>query len=423
MEKGKDRGMIGIANKNDKMSAIRHTAWIVILCILLPAQACLSGGAESLEVWSNSRVGRIPMQVLRRAIARQRPGDITRPVFRFACAGKKLVAHTSLDQDLQAYLDSLMVDALGRMTAIVCLDPVSGRVLALAGFDKQMPRTNVWTQELVPSASIFKIVTAAGAIELMHMNPGTVFHFNGGKHTLYRYQLQNKINRHTERVSLSEAFSESINPVFGKIGALYLRKKGLLSMARRFMWGKEIPFELPVKKSTISVSDNRFSQAEVASGFNKTTRITALHGALIVGAIANSGVMMAPSFIDTIETEDGTIVYQGSIYPLGRPVHKRTAEGLFRMMKATVRKGTARKAFAGRSRDSVLKKLEIGGKTGTIDNKSHEIRYDWFCGIAREKSGVGSLAVAVIVAHQEVLGTRAGRYARLAIKRYFQDHQ
>jgi cell division protein FtsI/penicillin-binding protein 2 len=314
-----------------------------------------------------------------------------------------------------------MADALGQMPAVVCLDPVSGRVLAMSGFDRREPETLVWTEKLVPSASIFKIIAAAGALELLKMTPESRFFYNGGKHTLYRYQLKKKRNRYTNTVTMMEAFRDSINPVFGKIGSAYLKKRRLLEMADRFMWQKGIPFELPVSRSTISVGDDAFNLAEVASGFNKATRITALHGALIVAAIANRGVMMAPSFIDTIKSREGEVVYQSRIYPLTRPVNPRTVDMLFDMMKATVKKGTARKAFSGSGRDRVLKRLEIGGKTGTIDNRSHELRYDWFCGIAREKEGVRSMAVAVVVAHKDVLGTRAASYARLAIKRYFSE--
>ncbi len=392
---------------------------LIFVHLLLYPACCAAGGLGGPGFWGSNKLSRISISVLKGSIAEKPASQLTSRAFTFACGGSTFTAATTMNQELQSYLDSLMTEALGEFTAIVCLDPVSGRILALSGFDRLNPEGHVWTRRLVPSASIFKVVTAAGAIEFLGMRPNTVLTFNGGKHTLYKYQLKEKKTRYTSKVTLKEAFKDSINAVFGKIGALYLKKKGLQEMSDRFLWQKQIPLEIPVKKSTIILRDDAFSLAEVASGFNKATKITALHGALIAGAVSNRGVIMAPSFIDSIKTLDGETVYQSRIYPLTRPVNPRTADLLFSMMKATVKSGTARKAFYGYNRDRVLSRLEIGGKTGTIDNNTHELRYDWFCGIAREKGDARSMAVAVVVAHRDVLGTRAARYARLAMKKYF----
>ncbi len=403
-----------------KFVNIRNTLLSMLISLLVAfSGTCIAGGLQDTGFWGSDKLSRISISILKGAIAEKPAPKLTRQNFSFSSGGRSFTALTTLNPTLQYYLDSLMTDALGEFTAIVCVDPVSGRILALSGFDRIHPGKHVWAQKLIPSASIFKVVTAAGAIEFLGLGPDSVLTFNGGKHTLYRYQLKEKKTRYTTKVSLKEAFKDSINPVFGKIGALYLKKKGLVEMADRFFWQKEIPFEVPVKKSVITVGDDSFSLAEVASGFNKATKITALHGALIAASVLNRGVMMAPSFIDTIRSMDGNVVYQRRIYPLTRPINPRTADILFDMMKATVSSGTARKAFSGYSRDRVLKSLEIGGKTGTIDNENHELRYDWFCGVAREKHGVRSMAVAVVVAHKDVLGTRAARFARLAMKSYF----
>ena len=64
----------------------------------------------------------------------------------------------------------------------------------------------------------------------------------------------------------------------------------------------------------------------------------------------------------------------------------------------------------------------IGGKTGSISNRSNELRYDWFVGFAEEKKGSEKIAVSVVVAHEEYIGTRAGQYARLVIERFFRNY-
>jgi cell division protein FtsI/penicillin-binding protein 2 len=89
------------------------------------------------------------------------------------------------------------------------------------------------------------------------------------------------------------------------------------------------------------------------------------------------------------------------------------------MMENTINTGTARKAFRKHRNDKVLAPLQIGGKTGSLDSASHDVRYDWFVGFARERHGEKQLVVAVMVAHEKFLGIRASDYARRAMTYYF----
>ena len=90
-------------------------------------------------------------------------------------------------------------------------------------------------------------------------------------------------------------------------------------------------------------------------------------------------------------------------------------------MRETVRRGTARKQFRSRTKDRVLSQLEIGGKTGSIDNADHDVRYDWFVGFARYPRSKDAIAVAAVVAHEKYIGRRAGEYARMAMTEYFRS--
>jgi hypothetical protein len=65
--------------------------------------------------------------------------------------------------------------------------------------------------------------------------------------------------------------------------------------------------------------------------------------------------------------------------------------------------------------------LSIGGKTGSIYNNSHDVKFDWFTGYAEEKKGDGKIAISVVVGHGKYIGKRASAYARLAIKEFFEQ--
>ena len=69
-----------------------------------------------------------------------------------------------------------------------------------------------------------------------------------------------------------------------------------------------------------------------------------------------------------------------------------------------------------------LSRLTLGGKTGSIYNRAHDARFDWFVGFATEKKGSEKIVVAVMVAHEDYIGIRAGQYARMAIEHYFKDY-
>ena len=97
----------------------------------------------------------------------------------------------------------------------------------------------------------------------------------------------------------------------------------------------------------------------------------------------------------------------------------RASRVVYDLMEATVRYGTAKKAFKGFQNDPVLSKCNLGGKTGSIYNTKHDLRYDWFVGFADLKNGDKKMAVAVVVAHEEFIGIRAAAYARMAIKKYY----
>ncbi len=300
------------------------------------------------------------------------------------------------------------------------MEPESGRIISMTGFDKDEDNTNPCTEKCFPAASVFKMITAAAAIEAKNFRPDTTLLFNGRKHTLYKSQLNKKRNRWTTRITLRDSFAQSVNPVFGKIGIFSLGRETLEKYAYAFGFERELDFDLPVEESRFNITDDSYRIAEIASGFNRETRITPLHGALIASAAVNQGTMMTPAVIDAVLDIDGNPVYRNRPEPLSRAITPNAAKRLKQLLEATVRRGTARKAFRGWKRDKVLSHLEIGGKTGTIDNREHTIRYDWFCGFARDKRTDKKIAIAVLVGHAKPkLDVKAATYARYTIRDYF----
>jgi cell division protein FtsI/penicillin-binding protein 2 len=143
---------------------------------------------------------------------------------------------------------------------------------------------------------------------------------------------------------------------------------------------------------------------------------------LITATILNRGQLIEPSIIDKITNETGETLYQSQIKLINRVITPEASQVVNVLMEATIRSGTAKKIFRGYRKDKILSRLNIGGKTGSIDNKAHDVRFDWFSGFAEEKGGSQKIVLSILVAHEKYIGTRASRYARMIFKHYFQDY-
>ncbi|HUT43800.1 MAG TPA: penicillin-binding transpeptidase domain-containing protein, partial [Desulfobacterales bacterium] len=328
---------------------------------------------------------------------------------------------TSLNIGLQNYLLSKLNTSTARYIGIVAMDPATGKILSMVSFNKTDPSNNPCLDNRFPAASIFKIVTASAAIEKYGFSSNHVFTYNGMKHTLYKSQLKERKNRYTNRITFKDAFAQSVNPVFGKIGSLYLGKDTLEEYAKSFGFNKDIDFEILVDPSCVALSDEPYQWAEIACGFNNKTKMSPIHGAMMASAIINQGQLLKPTIVDRIVNEKGRIIYNGKLVPMSQAMAPNASQTLNRLMANTIKSGTGRKAFRRYRKDKILSRLNIGGKTGSIDNKTHDARYDWFVGFAEEKKGEEKIALSIIVAHEKYIGLRASYYARIAMKKYFKD--
>jgi cell division protein FtsI/penicillin-binding protein 2 len=358
---------------------------------------------------------------LQQAIPASAVFNLRDPAVEIRLGNRRHHVETSLQMPLQRYLLDHLDRRHARYIGLVAMQPDTGRVLALVGYDSSGSGKNPCLEERFPAASVFKIVTAAAAIEELGLLPDSSMTYNGRRHTLYKSQLRRQQNRYTNRTTLRKSFALSINPVFGKIGAHRLQRKLLAKYADAFGFNQQIDFETPLAASTIRITDDPYQWAEVASGFNQDTRISPLHGALIASVVVNGGHLMEPSIVERVTDPQGQVVYRSRTASIRDVISPQASRQLADLMGATVTSGTSRSAFRGSQRDWVLSKLQIGGKTGSINSRDNEARYDWFVGFAREKKGTEKMVVSAVVAHEKYIGRRAAEYARLTIRQYFQE--
>ena len=304
--------------------------------------------------------------------------------------------------------------------AFVALDPKTGAILSLISYTKNKRELgNLALRASFPAASIFKIVTAAAAIDQNKANPETVIAFTGANHTLYRQNLKPPKNqRWVRKMRLREAFARSVNTVFGKLGIYLVPREDLSLYAEKFQFNRDIPADLPVEPGTFEFGgEDPLSLAEVASGFNRNVLMSPLQGAMMASAIANDGKMMEPYLVQEFLPHESGLGYQAQPQLMGEVIAPETARELRKMMNDTVRVGTSRKSFRGLVRKSLRADIEMGGKTGSLTGKTPPGKYDWFVGFA--KKGSRELAMAVLTIHEEKWTVKSSLLASQAVEHYF----
>lgn len=343
------------------------------------------------------------------------------PVIRIEHDAGPLTIETTISPDLQRYASALLGRSLTHAAVVVVLRPETGQVLAMAQKPGPNPDENQCVKSAFPAASLFKIVAAAAAIEARGLSPQTELTFRGGKYTLYRNQLKQDKGRYVRKTTLKEAFSDSINPVFGKLGIYELGQQTMRDYATRFLFDRAIPFDLTVDRSYFDLPTDDFALAEIASGFNKRTLISPLHAALVTAAVANKGRVMEPWMVKTVKDSAGKVLYRAEPTPLANPVTERTAAYLQDLMAGSVRGGTCRGAFRPLQRKKRFKTFDFGAKSGTINDPTDQYKFDWLTAYALPGDGQSGLVVTVLAVHGEKLGIRAKDLVRCIVDEHFRS--
>lgn len=318
----------------------------------------------------------------------------------------------TIDWGLQKYIANIVRLYRINFVAISVMDSSTGDILALYGKNTNMdpPEVNTLALDTYLAASVFKIITASAAIEYGDMTPDTTFTFNGKPHTLYKYQINHKDNRWTRKTTLAKAFALSNNIVFGKIGTSYIGERPILLTALKVGFWQSPLKECDCKPSTLLIPQSEYNIAELSSGFNRYTYISPIHATQIATAVVNTGIMVRPRII-----KNGVIDSREVINP-------KTAVALQYMMRKTIQNGTVSHIFKGYKNDPVLKHLDLGAKSGTIDGNNPDGRHNWFVGYAKNPLLDNGITIACLIIRDDYYLIESEGLARKIIRYYFSSH-
>lgn len=314
----------------------------------------------------------------------------------------------TIDRRLQAVAD----DALGKIRgAAVAIDPRTGSVLALvskpycappelesqSGFsrcnhDPNRPMEDRALDVLFVPGSTFKIVTLSAALDSGRFHLSDVFSgadaFGPSPYFDNVLYPSNVTRSDLTQLTLPQALAFSDNFTFAHIG-LTLGAQTLLRYAHRFYIDRRIPFDYPVAVSRIAAGQTRPSMSVLAqSSFGgDVDTVSPLQMALIVSAVANHGVLMAPHLIQNIRDASGRVVYRYRIHALSHVTSSAAAAKVTSAMTFVVDHGSGYQAQ--------IPGIKVAGKTGTASSGA-TVPHAWFIAFAPANHPI----VAVAVLHE-----------------------
>ncbi|MBI5599407.1 MAG: penicillin-binding protein 2 [Deltaproteobacteria bacterium] len=359
----------------------------------------------------------------------------------------------TIDHATQMAAWEAMKDKAG---AVIAMDPLSGRILAMVSTPAYDPNTfvdgvsreewngivenplKVLTNRVIhgqyPPASTFKPLTAAAALDSGVIKPETMI-YSGPSFRYGNREYRDWKEEGHGTIGVHRAIVESADTFFYQVG-LKLGVDRIAAYARQFGLGEKTGVELRNEKSGLvadsswkrKVLRDRWYEGEtisvsVGQGYTLVTPLQLLNA---YSAIANGGTLFVPQFVDGIETPEGRRIRGFTPLVKGRlNVSEKTLEFVREALRGVVTEdgGTAR----GLNVDG----LGIAGKTGTAQVSTMKERvknilslpyrlrdHAWFVGFAPYDDP--KIAVAVIVEHGGFGASAAAPVALKVIKAYLE---
>lgn len=341
--------------------------------------------------------------------------------FKIGEDSQKLTVQYTLDPLLQKESDDLLKRYKPDYGAVVMMNAETGEILAMSSFQKSDPQAdNLNLKATFPAASIFKVITAAAAVDHAGIEPNHKIAFNGGNYTLHKKNvLSDSINRWTRFISLKDAFAKSINTAFGRLTLENLEPQILSTYAQKFKFNSQLNVDFNVEQSQATVpAEKGYELTQVASGYNRYNTLSPVHGALIASAIINNGQIVYPYLVKGLLNSENESIFTATPITDLAAISPESAKKVQSMMEQTILSGTSRKTFRKIVREKKFREIEMGGKTGHFSGTNPKGRTDWFVGYASD-GGNNKVAVAAITVNIQKWTVKSSALAEMMIRKHF----
>ncbi|KYZ74979.1 peptidoglycan glycosyltransferase [Anaerosporomusa subterranea] len=323
--------------------------------------------------------------------------------------------------------------------AVVVLSTRTGGVLALASnpaYDPNLfadglndkewnsiiknpnnPLTNRATSGVYPPASVFKIVTAAAALDTGLTTETEIFD-DKGVYSLSGWKFFGWNTKGLGRLNIAGALAMSSDPVFYELGHR-LGADTLASYALTFGYGKASGIELPEEHGLVPTEEwkvNTYGEqwypgetliAAIGQGYYLATP---LQQAMLLQAVANGGIAYRPMIVEKILSPQGVVV-ETFLPEVSRTLYLKPESW------ETIRKGLVEVTTSGTA-SAVFKGFPhtVAGKTGSAET-GRKATHAWFACYAPAEAP--EVAVVAFVEDGGEGSVAAAPIARKVLEAYF----
>lgn len=277
----------------------------------------------------------------------------------------------TLDAELQDIAQQGLADAVQGMKALggdaVFLDPRTGEVLALASIrrtaDQGMAAAPTTITEPFQPGSTAKLFTAAALLTHELVDPADKVSAENGvwEMPLAHGRSRTIHDAHAVKgtLTLAQAIQVSSNIAMAKFSAR-LTPERHFEVLRDFGFGSPTGVEFPLEaRGTLDRPDRwevGYSGPSLAMGYEMA--VTPLQLAAAYGALANDGVLLAPTLVREIRDPSGRVLYQHRPEPIRRVISSEVTAKLREYLHGAVGEG-------GTGDKAQLVNYTLIGKTGT----------------------------------------------------------
>ncbi len=208
--------------------------------------------------------------------------------------------------------------------------------------------------------SVFKLITAAAALEENLINKSNTFFCNGSTTVAGRGYDCHKLSGHGTQ-TLAQAVSNSCNPAFITIGQLV----GVNTFSKYFQafgFGEKTGIDLPGEAMSTYHSKEKMGPVELSSSsFGQTFNVTPIQLISAVSACVNGGYLVQPHLVAKMTDENGKVIKSASTGYKRQVISKKTSDTLRELMEYVAENG---------AKNSLVPGYRIGSKTGTSQKVS-----------------------------------------------------
>ncbi|NPV91492.1 MAG: stage V sporulation protein D [Firmicutes bacterium] len=263
-------------------------------------------------------------------------------------------------------LDKVFKARQPKAATIIVMDPNTGEVLAMASRPNFNPnsysefpaenRRNMAVSSAYEPGSIFKIVTASGALDEGVVTPQTPVYCSGGL-TVGKHTIHCSGNRAHGSQTFTDAVAVSCNIGHATVG-MRMGQEVFYKYLRAFGMGEKTGIDLPGEATGILVNQKNVKQIDLATmSIGQANALTPIQLMTAMCTVANGGNYIKPHLAKQVLGPDGSVIKEFQPEVMRQSISPQTSAEMRAILENVVAKGSGSNAQ--------IDGYHVAGKTGT----------------------------------------------------------